>query len=103
MPEYALWTLVVSLILLSIGLSCKIAELLRRSQLTDEEINGFVKQITSLNQKHNKEISNHSELNDAVMNKILEEHNKELQILFAKIIELQKPEGFLTQLMKYKP
>jgi hypothetical protein len=100
MPEYALWTLIVSLITLSFALSLKVASLSHSLKLMDKEINSFIEQIRMLNKKHDKEISTLSKFNDASMNKIIGEHNKELEILFAKISELQKPEGFLTQLMR---
>lgn len=100
MPEYALWTLIVSLITLSFALSLKVASLSYSLKLMDKEINSFIEQIRMFNKKHDKEISTLSKLNDASMNKIIDEHNRELEILFAKISELQKPEGFLTQLMR---
>ena len=99
MPEYALWTLVISLIMLSLGLCFRIAELSHLLKLTNKEINSSIEQARALNKRYNEEISNRSELNDAVMNKILEKHNRELHILFAKIIELQEPKGLLTQLI----
>ena len=100
MPEYALWTLIVSLITLSFVLSLKVASLSYSLKLMEKEINGFIEEIAMLKKKHDKETSTLSDLNDASMNKIIREHNKELEILFTKISEIQKPEGVLAQLVR---
>ena len=101
MPEYALWTLAVSLIVLSLGLSFKVAELSHLLKLTNKEINSSIKQARALNKRYNEEISNRSKFNDTAINKIISNHNKELEFLFAKIIELQKPKGgLLSQLIE---
>lgn len=100
MPEYALWTLVVSLIILSLTLSFKVASISHSLKLMDKEIDSFIKEIATLKKKHNIEISSLSQLNDASMNKIIIKHNRELGILFNKISKLQKPEGLLVQLLR---
>jgi len=48
MPTYALWTLVVALVILALGLAYTIAELRHSLGLKKKEIDGFLTRITSL-------------------------------------------------------
>jgi hypothetical protein len=54
MPEYALWTLVISLTIYSLGLTLKATSLSHRLKLVNDEINRFIEQISVLKQDQNK-------------------------------------------------
>ncbi len=71
MPEYALWTLVISLTIYSLGLTHKITSLSHRLKLVNDEINRFIEQISILKQDQYKTISGLSELHKAETKKII--------------------------------
>ena len=79
MPEYALWTLVVSLIIYSLGLTYKITSLSHSLKLVNDEINRFVEQIGILKQDQDKTISGLSELHKTETKKIIQEYETQIK------------------------
>lgn len=79
MPEYALWTLVVSLIIYSLGLTYKITSLSHSLKLVNDEINRFVEQISILKQDQDKTISGLSELHKTETKKIIQEYETQIK------------------------
>jgi archaellum component FlaC len=73
MPESAMWTLIVSLVILSFGLVLKVAELRHRLKVSENEPNRLRSEIETLKKRYNKEISEIEELNKREMEKIKEE------------------------------
>lgn len=79
MPEYALWTLVVSLIIYSLGLTYKITSLSHSLKLVNDEINRFIEQISILKQDQDKTISGLSELHKTETKKIIQEYETQIK------------------------
>ena len=79
MPEYALWTLVVSLIIYSLGLTYKITSLSHSLKLVNDEINRFIEQISILKQDQDKTISGLSELHKTETKKIIKEYETQIK------------------------
>ena len=79
MPEYALWTLVVSLTIYSLGLTLQTASLSRSLKLVNDEINRFVEQISILKQDQNKTISGLSEFHKAETKKIIQGYETQIK------------------------
>ena len=79
MPEYALWTLVVSLTIYSLGLTLKATSLFHSLKLVNDEINSFIEQIGVLKQDQNKTISGLSELHKTETKKIVQEYETQIK------------------------
>ena len=79
MPEYALWTLVVSLSIYSLGLTYKITSLSHSLKLVNDEINRFVEQISVLKQNQYKTVSGLSKLHKAETKKIIQEYETQIK------------------------
>lgn len=75
MPEYAMWTLIVSLIILAFGLALTVAELRHRLKVSEDEPRRLRSEIEMLKEKHDKEISDIKELNKREMEKVVKESN----------------------------
>ena len=73
MPEYAMWTLIVSLAILAFGLALTVAELRHRLKVSEDEPNRLRSEIETLKKRHNKEISDIEELNEREIEKIKKE------------------------------
>ena len=54
MPEYALWTLIISLAILSFGMTLKIANFKHALKLLEKENNRFIEEITMVKQNKDK-------------------------------------------------
>jgi len=90
MPEYAFWTLIISLAILSFGLSLKLAETSHLLKLANKEIDSFIEQITSLKKDHKEIISSSSEFHDAKIKKISNRYEKHLDRLYEKVDKLSE-------------
>jgi len=85
MPEYAMWTLIVSLVIFAFGLALTVAELRHRLKVSENEPNRLRSEIEMLKKRHNKEISDIEELNEKEIEKI----KKNLIILRIMILTSQ--------------
>ncbi len=56
MPETALWTLIVGLIVLALGLTYKIADYRQTLKRTNDDLSAARSEISTLNKKYNKQI-----------------------------------------------
>jgi uncharacterized protein YoxC len=65
MPEASLWTLVIGLILLALGLTYKIADIRHTLKRTKDELSATRSEITTLNEKYNKQIQDIQMQNNA--------------------------------------
>ena len=79
MPEYALWTLIISLIILSLGLTYEPASLKHSLKLINKENNRFVEQINMVKQDKDKSVSALSELYKAETEKIIQEYETQIK------------------------
>ena len=79
MPEYAFWTLIVSLIVYSLSLTLKATSLFHSLKLVNDENNRFIKQISILKQNQNKAISGLSELHKTEIKKIIHEYEAQIK------------------------
>lgn len=79
MPEYAFWTLVISLTIYSLGLTLKTTSLSHRLKLVNDEINRFIEQISVLKQDQNKTISSLSKLHKAETEKIIQKYETQIK------------------------
>ena len=70
MPEYALWTLVISLAVLSFGMSLKIADLKHTIKLFSEENDRFIKEIAVIENDKNKAVSALSESHNTIVKEL---------------------------------
>jgi hypothetical protein len=77
MPEYAIWTLIVSLTGLALGLVLKCRDLSSRSKNYENEQNSLQSELDNLKEAQNKEISD-----------IKKDHKKETDELRTKIRKL---------------
>lgn len=78
MPEYAFLTLIISLSILGLGLSFKLAETSHLLKLANKEIDGFIEQITSLKKEHENIISSSSKLHNAEINRVSERYQNHI-------------------------
>jgi Skp family chaperone for outer membrane proteins len=74
MPEYAIWTLIVSLTCLALGLVLKCRDLSSRLKNSENEQNSLQSELDTLKEAQNKEISDikkdHKKKTDELRNKI---------------------------------
>lgn len=79
MPEYAIWTLIISLAVLSFGMTLKIANLKHTLKLLEKENNRFIEEITMVKNDKDKAISGLSKLHQAQMKIIIQEYEKQIK------------------------
>ena len=79
MPEYAFWTLIISLIILSLGLTLNVASLKHSLKLMDKENNRFIEQINMIKQDKNKTISGLSKFHETTTKKIIQEYETQIK------------------------
>jgi len=98
MPLYALWTLVVSLIVLSLGLSFKLSQSLFSFDLAKEEINRLVKELAFIKNHQDESIPALPQLDHAELNKILNEYRNHINNLDQIILEMKTPTKYTAYL-----
>lgn len=91
MPLTALWSLIVALVMLAIGLSLKLANISHSLKLSDKELDSLIKQIALLKEKHEETVSRFSEFHEAETKKIIKEYTAQIDILIDKVVELKTP------------
>ncbi len=89
MPITALWSLIVSLILLALGLSLKLANVSRLLKLADKELDGLIKQIAVLKEKHDETVSRTSQFQAAETKEVIQEYELQIDHLADKVVELK--------------
>lgn len=100
MPEYAIWTLIISLTMYSLGVTLKSANLSHRLKLVDKEINSRIEQIKSIEQEHKHSIMSLSELHEAEKQKLSKSFEAGIEKLIhivSEKYEPKKPKGLLSQ------
>ena len=79
MPEYALWTLIISLAVLSFGMSLKIADIKHTIKLIGEENDRFIKKIAMVKNDKDKAISTLSERHNTVVNELSQRYEAQIK------------------------
>lgn len=100
MPITAMWSLIVSLILLALGLSLKLAHVSHLLKLADKELDSFIKQIAVLKEKHEKAVSRASQFQLAEVTKIIKEYEPQINLLTEKAAEVKKPTGIWAEIYR---
>lgn len=72
MPEASLWTLIISLVVLALGLTYKIADFRHTLKRTKDELSAARSEIATLNEKQNKQIQNIQMQHDTRINELTE-------------------------------
>jgi hypothetical protein len=98
MPIYAMWSLIVSLVLLALGLSLKIAHIKFFLKLTEKEIDSLVKQIALIKNRQEESVSGLTQFNNAEIEKILKEYRHQINILNEIILEMKTPTNYTAYL-----
>ncbi len=100
MPTYALWTLIVSLILLALGLSFKLSQALFSFDLAKEEINRFVQELALIKNHQEETVSGLPKLNPAEFNKVFEEYRDQINHLSQIVLDMKTPTKYNAYLKK---
>jgi len=100
MPVESLWALIVALVILSLGLSFKFAEVRFSLQLAEKEINRLVEQVAWIKNHQPESISDSSQLNHAEINKIFQEYRNQINLLNEIILEMKTPTNYTAYLKK---
>ena len=79
MPEYALWTLVVSLSVYAFAVTLKSAFLSQSLKFIEKENDRFIKQIDMIEKDKNKTISALSEFHNAEINEIVNRYETQIK------------------------
>jgi len=103
MPLSALWSLIISLILLALGLSLKLANTSHLLKLADKEIDSFIKQVNMLKDKYEETISGMSQLHKAEIAKVMITYEKSMDILIEQMNHYKSSHGGLLGLGQYVP
>lgn len=100
MPLYALWALVVGLVILSLGLSFKLSQSLFSFDLAKEEINRLVKELALIKNHQEESVSGLPKLDHTELNKILEEYRSQINNLNQIVLEMKTPTKYTAYLKK---
>jgi regulator of replication initiation timing len=86
MPEYAMWSLIVGLIILVLTLILEIVDLRQRLKVSKNEPSRLRSELDMLKEAHDKEISDIKELNKREMKELTEKlkkvHNNSLETIY---------------------
>ena len=100
MPTYALWSLVVALVILSLGLSFKLAQALFSFKLAKDEVNSLVEHVAWIKNHQAESVSSSSQLNHAEIDKIFQEYRNQINTLNEIILEMKTPNSYTAYLKK---
>jgi hypothetical protein len=98
MPVESLWTLVISLVIYSLGITYKAAACSHRLKLADKEIDGLVMEVARIKSHQEESISRVPKLDYAVMDKLLQEHRDHINVLNKIILEMKTPTKYTAYL-----
>lgn len=98
MPLYALWSLIISLVLLALGLSLQLADVKFSLKRTDKDFDRVVKEIALIKSHQEESVPGLSKLDYAVMDKLLQEHREHINILNKIILEMKTPTKYTAYL-----
>ena len=98
MPTYAIWSLIVSLSLLALGLSLKFAQVRFSLKLAEEEINRLVEQVALIKNHQAESVSGLTQFNNTEIDKIFKEYRHQINILNKIILEMKTPTNYTAYL-----
>ena len=98
MPTYAMWTLIVSLIILSLGLALQVAQLKLSLKQTNDDLDRVVKEIATIKNHQEESITGLSKLDYTVMDKLFQEHRNHIDLLNNIILEMKTPTHYTAYL-----
>ena len=98
MPLYALWSLIMSLVLLALGLSLQLADVKFSLKRTEKDFDLVVKEIALIKSHQEESVPGLSKLDYAVMDKLLQEHREHINILNKIILEMKTPTKYTAYL-----
>ena len=100
MPTEALWALVISLVIYSLGVTYKFAFVSHSLKLADKEIDSLVKQVAWIKAHQDESISSLPKLDHAELNKILDEYRDQINNLNQIVLEMKTPTNYAAYLKK---
>ena len=100
MPTYALWSLVVALIMLSFALTLKITSIKLLLKRAEEDLDCVVKEIALIKNNQIESISGSPKLGHAEINKIFQEYGYQINLLNKIILDMKTPTNYAGYLKK---
>ncbi len=100
MPTEALWALVVSLVIYSLGVTYKLTSVSFGLKLRDKEIDRLVKEFALIKNHQEESVSGLPKLDYAGLNKILEEYRSQINNLNQIVLEMKTPTKYNAYLKK---
>jgi len=94
MPTEALWALVVSLVIYSLGVTYKFAFVSHSLKLADKEINGLVEQVARIKNHQDESVPSLVQFNNAELDKILNEYRNQINTLNNIILDMKTPTNY---------
>ena len=91
MPIEYLWVLVISLAMMAFGCALKAAELFHRLKMSDKELSRLFADIDILNKDYKKQISSISERHEKEIDSIFRAQERSRKKLIDKFYEHKKP------------
>lgn len=100
MPPYALWSLVVALVILSLGLSFKLSQALFSFDLAKEEINRLVQELALIKNHQEETVSDLTKLDHTELNKVFEKYRDQINHLNQIVLNMKTPTNYTAYLKK---
>lgn len=91
MPPYAIWSLIVGLVLLALGLSLKLADVKFTLKRTEKDFDRVVKEIAFIKNHQDEAIPTLPQFNNTEVDKILNEYRNQINILNNIILDMKTP------------
>ena len=98
MPVEAMWALITSLVILSLGVTLRSADIAHRLELANKEIDRVVAQFARIKNTQDKTIMGSSKLDATVMNKIYNAQREHIDNLNNIIIKMETPTKYTAYL-----
>jgi uncharacterized protein YdcH (DUF465 family) len=101
MPESAMWTMIVSLVILCFGITLRLTKAEHSLKLMDEEFKRFLSEVNSLKKTTNKTVLGIKESHDRTVEEITKRYTQEIENL-KKNMEHIKQTSFMLLVKKPK-
>lgn len=90
MPESAMWTMIVSLVILCFGITLRLTKAEHALKLMDEEFKRFFSKINSFKDTTNKTVLGIKESHDRSVKEVVQRYAQEIEKLRENIEHLEK-------------
>jgi hypothetical protein len=100
MPTYALWSLIVSIALLALGLSLKLADVKFTLKRTEKDFDRVVKEIALIKNHQEEPVPSLPQFDQTEFNKILDEYRSQINNLNQIVLEMKTPTNYTAYLKK---